>query len=71
MTPACMGGWCTVRDRCERHVTDDREIVAERLCERGEEGNYRLISIKHVGAWERDPLPTLFRAAEPFDGIAA
>ena len=35
MTPACLGGWCAVRDRCERHITDDREIVAERLCERG------------------------------------
>lgn len=71
MTPACMGGWCAVRARCERHTTDDREVVAERLCERGEEGNYRLISIKHVGAWEREAQPTMFRAAEPFDGIAA
>lgn len=37
MTPACMGGWCSFRDRCERHTTDDRAVVAERLCERGEE----------------------------------
>lgn len=30
--PACMGGWCTVRDRCAMHCCADRSEVAERLC---------------------------------------
>ena len=37
MIPACMGGWCGLRNRCERHLTADREVVAERLCDRGDE----------------------------------
>jgi len=39
--PACMGGWCTHRDRCAQHVqpsTVHRQgQVAERLCRRGDE----------------------------------
>ena len=30
--PACMGGWCTERDTCPQHLTDDREHVVERVC---------------------------------------
>jgi hypothetical protein len=33
--PACMGGWCTQRDRCALHVTQPRTWVSERLCARG------------------------------------
>lgn len=35
--PACMGGWCSHRDHCARHVTPHRSNVVERLCERGNE----------------------------------
>lgn len=35
--PACMGGWCPVRDRCAQHLTMSRRVVVERLCERGNE----------------------------------
>ena len=35
--PACMGGLCIKRDRCQRHLTDDRRHVVERMCERGNE----------------------------------
>lgn len=35
--PACMGGWCTVRDRCAQHLTMARRVVVERMCERGHE----------------------------------
>lgn len=35
--PACMGGMCSHRDHCQRHVTDHREFVVERLCTRGRE----------------------------------
>ena len=34
--PACMGGWCKVRDRCAQHLLADRSTVAERLCPKGE-----------------------------------
>ena len=71
MIPACLGGWCSFRDRCERHTTDDREHVAERLCAKGEEGAYRLISFRSVGEWERTTNAGLLRSAQPFDGIAA
>lgn len=35
--PACMGGFCSHREHCGRHVTPHRERVVERLCERGSE----------------------------------
>jgi hypothetical protein len=33
MTPACMGGWCAVRDRCTYYQAQDRRYPIERLCE--------------------------------------
>lgn len=69
MTPSCMGGFCQVRDRCERHNTDNRTHVAERLCKPGEEGQYRLISLRAVGDWERTAVSSLLRAPSPFDGV--
>lgn len=69
--PACMGGFCKVRDRCERHNTDKRDVIAERLCSVGDEGSYRLISIRKVGDWERTIAPSLLRAPSPFDGVFA
>ena len=30
--PSCMGGWCTLRDRCQHYVAKRRRTV-ERLCE--------------------------------------
>jgi len=35
--PACMGGWCSYRDQCARHVTTERIEVVERLCAHGQE----------------------------------
>ena len=35
--PACMGGWCTKRDQCGRHLTSDRRNFVERLCQPGDE----------------------------------
>lgn len=31
--PACMGGWCAVRDRCYHHQQGDRAHPVERMCE--------------------------------------
>ena len=30
---SCMGGFCPIRDRCRHHVTEDRSLPIERLCE--------------------------------------
>jgi hypothetical protein len=35
--PACMGGFCNVREQCQQHLTDNRRFVVERLCQRGQE----------------------------------
>ena len=35
--PACMGGLCRHRDHCQRHLTEHRDFVVERLCQRGHE----------------------------------
>lgn len=35
--PSCMGGNCSHRDHCQRHLTEHREHVVERLCMRGQE----------------------------------
>ena len=35
--PACMGGFCPCRDRCQLHLKDNRREVSERLCVKGEE----------------------------------
>lgn len=37
MTP-CMGGWCSMRDKCSHYATPTtRQEPAERLCDRGRE----------------------------------
>lgn len=35
--PSCMGGNCSHRDHCQRHITEHRKHVVERLCMRGQE----------------------------------
>jgi hypothetical protein len=32
-----MGGWCDFRHRCHDHLKEDRTIVVERLCKKGQE----------------------------------
>ena len=52
---ACMGGWCGLRDECERHTTDDRARAVERLCEPGMDGILEDAPIRFhrpPGAWE-------------------
>lgn len=36
--PACMGGWCALRDRCPHFHADDRSEPAERLCPPRQDG---------------------------------
>ena len=33
--PACLGGWCHRRDRCQHHHADDRRHTVERMCQPG------------------------------------
>ena len=40
--PACMGGWCSRRDRC-RHYVEPRRVIVERMCERGQFGHFEPI----------------------------
>ena len=34
--PPCMGGWCPLRDQCQRYEATEQE-PAERLCDKGAE----------------------------------
>lgn len=36
--PACLGGWCALRDHCQHHHAVDRRVVSERLCVPGRDG---------------------------------
>lgn len=51
--PACMGGWCRLRDRCARHLQADRREPAERLCPAGDPVEFLPISTP-----EPEPEPT-------------
>lgn len=52
--PACMGGWCTRRDRCPHHHAADRRAPAERLCLPRQDGV--MVRITHQGAVMRQVL---------------
>lgn len=49
---SCMGGWCSRRDRCARHLTADRSAPFERLCEPGDHDCF-----KHAALVLIQPLP--------------
>lgn len=57
--PACMGGWCQQRDKCERHQQDDRRRVSERLCPPGAERPVEFAN----------PKPALVREVEQWRGV--
>lgn len=41
---ACMGGFCSQRDRCANYLTDSRNRISERLCRINEEPEIVLAS---------------------------
>lgn len=41
---ACLGGWCTKREQCPHHMTEDRRHPVERLCLRGQDGS-RMVDV--------------------------
>jgi hypothetical protein len=49
--PACMGGWCTLRQACPRYHAQSGVDPVERLCNRGRDGELlqeRLLVLKEV-----------------------
>ena len=60
-TPACMGGMCVVRERCEHyHQVCGRGHPIERLCELGKRDAFEPIRIERQPA----PLTALVHLAE-------
>lgn len=56
---ACMGGWCTQRDKCPHYSAPSPHDVAERLCLTGRDGiraidagPFRVISIEVLNGRE-------------------
>ena len=54
-TPACMGGWCSKRAGCLSYLADDRREPAERLCDKGLDGqsDHPVRFHRPAGTWER------------------
>jgi hypothetical protein len=74
ITPACMGGWCALRDDCPRYHAQSGEEPSERLCEPGRDGvsaTYPVRIQRRVGSWERTSVPSLLRPATPFDSLVS
>lgn len=70
--PACMGGWCHVRESCPRYQAQTGVDPVERLCEPGRDGfvyGYPVQVVRPAGTWERRSVPQLLRAPTPFDAI--
>jgi hypothetical protein len=71
--PACMGGWCELRDDCTRYHAKTGADPVERLCNPGRDGmidGYPVRIVRPVGTWERrHEAAALLRAAQPFDAL--
>lgn len=69
--PACMGGWCKMREACTRYHANTAGEPVERLCEPGQDGvidGYPIRLVRAAGTWELGHAPQL-RAAQPFDAL--
>ena len=40
MSRACAGGWCPIRDRCQRHQQENRWSPIERACQPKQSDQY-------------------------------
>ncbi len=75
--PACMGGWCHIRESCQRYGAQTGFDPIERLCEPGLDGvvdGYPVRIHRLVGSWERPLLPSMLRPADfltPADAVPA
>lgn len=62
--PACMGGWCRIRDRCGHYNASDRTRPIERLCEPNQDGEaVQLVRWKKAGEWQSEMDPRAAGAA--------
>jgi hypothetical protein len=65
-----MGGFCLIREKCPNYAAVCREVVVERLCDKGADGemNERPIVIRRrAGDWERPGAAAWMAQATPFD----
>lgn len=72
--PACMGGWCTIREACPRYGAQTGVDPVERLCEQNRDGTingYPVRVVRPAGSWERRLVPSMLRPADPFDALRA
>lgn len=72
--PACMGGWCTIREACPRYGAQTGVDPVERLCEQNRDGTingYPVRVVRPAGSWELRLVPSMLRPADPFDALRA
>lgn len=43
--PACMGGWCALRDHCPAYHAAERDFPSERLCIPGHDGTSAIVEL--------------------------
>lgn len=72
--PACMGGWCGIRERCPHYAAGHASRTpAERLCMPEFDGVGADIAVRitlPAGSWERKHA-ALLRPAGVFDGLVS
>lgn len=61
--PACMGGWCLVRENCQRYSACTGADPVERLCQPGLDGvlkGYAVCLYRPAVTWERAHSPSRY-----------
>lgn len=58
MTPACMGGWCALRDQCPAYHAEFRGQPSERLCRTGQDGKSDVVELQFVRPLNPIPMPS-------------
>jgi hypothetical protein len=69
-----MGGWCHIRDSCPRYYAQTGMDPSERLCDPADDGRIAgqaIVIRRAAGTWERRPLPSQLRPADPFDALVS
>jgi hypothetical protein len=64
---SCMGGWCSIRNKCPHYNSAYRQEPADRLCIPGSDGVGMAIPMqwhRAAGTWEQRALPAQFVAGE-------
>ena len=71
----CMGGWCRIRESCERYTPGEAMDAVDRLCDAGEDGwlgGEPIILRRTSGTLAlRQIIASMLRPADVFDGLTA